>query len=91
MHSSRFHGVASALNSAVPCLATSWSHKYAELFKDYGMNDNVLKLDDLQACVEKVEAYLNKDKNLSIRQELEIHIPQIQNETREMWNTVWNI
>ena len=55
------------------------------------MNDNVLKLDDLQACVEKVEAYLNKDKNLSIRQELEIHIPQIQNETREMWNTVWNI
>ncbi len=89
--SSRFHGVASALNSAVPCLATSWSHKYAELFKDYGMNDNVLKLDDLQACVEKVEAYLNKDKNLSIRQELEIHIPQIQNETREMWNTVWNI
>lgn len=89
--SSRFHGVASALNSAVPCLATSWSHKYAELFKDYGMNDNILKLDDLQACIEKVEKYLAKDKNSLIRQELKMRIPQIQNETKEMWNTVWSI
>lgn len=91
--SSRFHGVASALNSEVPCLATSWSHKYAELFKDYGMNENdsILKLDNIESCLGKIEEYLDSNENLSIRQRLKTYTSLIQNETKAMWNTVWSL
>ena len=88
--SSRFHGVASALNSCVPCLATSWSHKYEELFSDYGMENSVLDLKDLDACLSKVNEYLDKGNNKKIREHLALQVPRIQNETREMWNLIWD-
>lgn len=89
--SSRFHGVASALNTCVPCLATSWSHKYEELFRDYDMNDCVLPLDDLALSLEKISDYMEKEKNQSIRNQLNKKVPFIKEEAKEMWETIWNL
>lgn len=86
---SRFHGLASALNSGVPCLATSWSHKYSELYKDYGVEDGVLNLDDINEAVQTVISYLKPNNNFAIRQQLEKKRLHIRNTVQDMWRDVW--
>lgn len=88
--SSRFHGAASALNSSVPCLATSWSHKYKELFNDYDMTDCILPLNDEKTSIEKVNNVLNVEVNQHVREILNMQVLKIKRETIKMWNMVWN-
>lgn len=47
--SSRFHGMVSALATGTPVAATAWSHKYAEVMRQFGMEDFVLEARDLSA------------------------------------------
>lgn len=88
---SRFHGLVSALNSCVPSLATSWSHKYEELFRDYGISDSVLPLGNLDKALEKVDSLLDMHNNVEIRAKLNVSVPQIKAQTREMWKVVWSL
>ncbi len=87
--SSRFHGVASALNSCVPCLATSWSHKYQELYNDYNMHECILPLDNKDKAIERISVYLQIDINKKIRDILKERVPHIKEENQRMWNTIW--
>ena len=87
--SSRFHGVASALNSCVPCLATSWSHKYKELYNDYNMHDCILPLDNNNKAMEQIGSYLKDETNLKIRNILKERVPHIKKETQRMWDIIW--
>lgn len=88
--SSRFHGVASALNSGVPCLATSWSHKYQELFKDFGMKDCILPLDDISGALAKVRSLLKDDNNNLYRESLTPGRLKMYDECSRMWSKIWN-
>lgn len=87
--SSRFHGVASALNSAVPCLATSWSHKYKELFNNYEISDGILPITDINACIEKIIILLDTRSNKNMREHLKIQVAKIKSLTRSMWKKIW--
>ena len=87
---SRFHGLASALNCCVPALATSWSHKYEELFHDYGIIDSVLPINNLDKALEKVDNLLDPKNNAEMAKLTEA-VPQIKAQTREMWKVVWNL
>lgn len=88
---SRFHGLASALNSCVPCLATSWSHKYEELFRDYGLNGYVLPKDNISIATSCMKKLLDTDENQKIRRHLVSQLPKIKEETRRMWDFVWDV
>jgi len=88
---SRFHGLVSALNCCVPCLATSWSHKYEELYHDYSLNSYVLPLDDYDTAICQVRELLGKHENERIRKHLAMQVPEIKAQTREMWDCIWNL
>lgn len=88
---SRFHGLASALNSCVPTLATSWSHKYGELYKDYGLEGMVLDPTNPRSYLDMVNSLLDLDTNNKIRQHLMKVHPLLVSKTKEMWNWIWKI
>ena len=87
--SSRFHGVASSLSSGVPCLATSWSHKYQLLFEDYEQDDCILDVSDLLGCKERVSRLLDESENQNRRSFLRIQADNNKLASRNMWNVVW--
>jgi colanic acid/amylovoran biosynthesis protein len=89
--SSRYHGVASALSSGVPCLATSWSHKYELLFNDFGQEDCVLDISKIEKSLEKAETFLSANKNNAVRVHLSQTKKQMQEKNRLMWNEIWGV
>lgn len=88
--SSRFHGVASSLNCCVPCLATSWSHKYQLLFEDYKQDNSVLSMEFNQDKTKIIE-YLNAEYNSNIRSQLSNVVPLIKVNVKKMWNEIWSL
>jgi colanic acid/amylovoran biosynthesis protein len=88
--SSRFHGVASALDTAVPCLATSWSHKYEMLFKAYEQQNCVLDTSDNDSLCQRIREMLSPENNRDIRTKLNERIAVNNSKTEEMWQTIWN-
>lgn len=89
--SSRFHGVANALNSCVPCLASSWSHKYQKLLEDYGMHNNIVDYKNLPDLFDKLIVYLDETTNVKVRAELADAIAKVRNSCSNMWADVWKI
>lgn len=87
--SSRFHGVASSLSSAVPCLSTSWSHKYKMLFQDFGQTDMIFNLDsDEEQIKEKIEfVFSNEEK---IQDTLKTKKEELLVKIESMWDLVEN-
>lgn len=88
--SSRYHGVVSALNSCVPCLATSWSHKYEQLFMDFGQQNCILHMDDIKTIHSRIDFFLNEKNNTALREEISMYIPWIRRKNEEMWDLIWN-
>jgi polysaccharide pyruvyl transferase WcaK-like protein len=88
--SSRFHGVASALSSCVPCLATSWSHKYQLLFEDYKQEDCLLDINDLALCKDRANYVLDIENNQNIRNRLVVELDTNKKKVNEMWKLIWD-
>lgn len=87
--SSRFHGVANSLSCGVPCLATSWSHKYKKLLEEYGQDDCLLDLIDQNSVIEKINKMLISEKNKEVRFTLGKKNVEVRSKNREMWDEIW--
>lgn len=85
---SRFHGLASSLNSCVPALATSWSHKYEELYRDYALDSAVIRINDAAVMLKDL---MEENKNNEIRQHLSKQLPKIKDQSKQMWKEVWSV
>lgn len=88
--SSRFHGVANSMSSGVPCLATSWSHKYLKLLEEYGQGNCLLNFRDIGNALHQVDNMLEENLNASIREVLHTKNNDVKSKNQAMWNTIWN-
>lgn len=88
--SSRFHGCISSLSQGVPALATSWSHKYEELYRYYQCDDYLL---DVNSSIDEL-----KDKMAEVLAQRETKSEQLlvlakshQSLSTKMWQEVLEV
>ena len=89
--SSRFHGLVSALSTGVPCMATSWNHKYKMLFDDYSMGESIFNPENTDYFYDKLEKMLETSHNEELRKQLISKTETIKYKNREMWEKVWAV
>lgn len=64
--SSRFHGCISGLSQGVPTFATSWSHKYEELYEDYQSTNKLIDVEINESDLKiKIEHVINERESIS--------------------------
>ena len=88
--SSRFHGVVSSFSQCVPCLTTSWNHKYEELLKLYEMEESLMPSDPSQ-LENMISHFLLKDATENMRVKLNEKNEMVANDIRNMWETIWKL
>lgn len=82
---SRFHGCVSALSQGVPCLGTSWSHKYERLFDEYGQNEALLSADTTsELLLQKLQWAINNVDN----QQLAERRNALKQQSEQLWQQV---
>jgi len=64
--SSRFHGCISGLSQGVPTFATSWSHKYEELYEDYQSEGSLIDVEINESDLKiKIDNAINGRESIS--------------------------
>ena len=85
--SSRFHGAVNALSQGVPCIATSWSHKYHAMMSDFGMADYCVAELSEQSLLNTLQQLL--DNQTTLRTELTSKAVALKQQNSAMWQRLY--
>ena len=89
---SRFHALVSALSQGVPAVATGWSHKYTELFEDYGFPEGLLSVNDDAARIDAMlDRLVDADARATISMRLLEHSERLKARSEDMWSSVQSV
>lgn len=90
--SSRYHGIVSSLSQGVPCLGTGWSHKYKELFNDYGFPEGLVSVDESESVLsDKIDRLVNEQNNRQLVGSLHQAAASIKGRSEAMWKEVFSV
>lgn len=89
--SGRYHGLLNALYSAVPVVTVSWSHKYEEVMREFGMGGYCLAGEQL-TTTNIIRSILELQRNRTkIVEKLQIRIDDIDGQIDQMWRCILDI
>jgi colanic acid/amylovoran biosynthesis protein len=89
---SRFHALVSALSQGVPALGTGWSHKYEELFEDYGFPEGVVSIIDATDRIDAmIDSLLDEDSHAKIAARLNEESVRLKTRSEAMWSRVHSV
>lgn len=86
---SRFHALVSSLSQGVPCVGAGWSHKYPELFREFGCADLLISdLESPEALDRALQALSVPDSRNEYRQRIAAAAQDVKANSLQMWEEV---
>jgi colanic acid/amylovoran biosynthesis protein len=87
--SSRYHGLINGFNQGIPCIGTSWSHKYKELFKDFKCTQFLLEdLLDIEKLDLLLDILLDPVQKQNLQEKIRHCASEITEKTHSMWDMI---
>lgn len=86
---SRFHGCVSSLSQGVPALATSWSHKYEQLYRYYQCEDDLIDINQTQEQLQHKMAQL-LDNHTELSAQLDKRAQAHKATISQMWTEIFD-
>jgi colanic acid/amylovoran biosynthesis protein len=84
----RYHALIAALSQAVPCLGTSWCHKYNQVFNEFGIRRFLFDPESTpRSALRAVDELSEKPKNERLR-ELKTYAQQCCAKVEVMWQEI---
>lgn len=88
----RYHSLVSSLSQSTPSLASSWAHKYEELFEAYDCLEYLISPElSNNEIAEKINKFLAPEENKQLRDKLQIHASRQKEKVEKMWQQVESI
>lgn len=91
---SRFHGLVSSLNQGIPAIATSWNHKYEELYNSFSVPLSILDSSaDIDGQKNMIHDWLHEvlDSEHPIRSQLLKRGEELKDDSELMWQEVFRV
>jgi len=82
---SRFHALVSAMSQGVPCLGLGWAHKYAWLFRDFGIDDFLVDVREIERAQAQLNLLLDKRAGRTQRDILVRRAKELKSQNEVMW------